>query len=146
MRRASSFAQSSSAIPGGFTYGATARDFFIPAVALFGGMVVAEGGGVEGERRRGRGGQGEGRQDGGAGGALGVNRLLEWREMKGLVRKLEGYRKNRWEGVCVAGKGVPGVGSELPRCVGAPDRIPPHKGQHRSAGSFIRLASIPTRF
>jgi hypothetical protein len=35
----------------GFTFGATARGFFIPAAALFGGMVVAGGGGVEGERR-----------------------------------------------------------------------------------------------
>jgi hypothetical protein len=43
----------------GFTFGATARGFFIPVAAFFGGMDVAEGGGVEGERRRGRGGQEE---------------------------------------------------------------------------------------
>jgi hypothetical protein len=42
-RWASSFAQSSSAMPGGFTFGATVHGFFIPAVAFFGGMVVDGG-------------------------------------------------------------------------------------------------------
>jgi hypothetical protein len=66
--------------------------------------------------------------------------------MEGLVGKLEGYGKNRREGVGVAGKGAPGVGSELPRCAGALDRILPHRGQHGSDDSFIGLAPAPARF
>jgi hypothetical protein len=53
-------------MPGGFTFGATARGFFIPAVAFFGGMVAAGDGIVEGERRRV--GIGETRQRRGGGG------------------------------------------------------------------------------
>jgi hypothetical protein len=54
--------------------------------------------------------------------------------------------RNQRESGGVAAKGAPGVGLALPRCVGAPDRILPHKSRHGSNGSFIGLAQTPARF
>jgi hypothetical protein len=89
----------------GFTFGVTARGFFIPAAAFFGGMVVAGGGGVECERWRGRGGQGEERRSAGAGGALGVNRRGAAGN-GGVGGEIERIWENRQEGVDVTGKGA----------------------------------------
>jgi hypothetical protein len=73
---------------------------------------VAGGGGVEGERRRGRGVEEEGSQGGDAGGALGVNRRGAAGN-GGVGGEIGGIWENRRKCVGVIDNGAPGVGLVL---------------------------------
>jgi hypothetical protein len=75
----------------GFTFGTTMHGFFILTVAFSGGMVVAEGGGVEGERRRVGIGETRRRHAGGGGGCSGrelVGSGGKWRVWWGKWRDM----------------------------------------------------------
>jgi hypothetical protein len=132
-------------MPGGFTFGATMRGFFIATAAFFGCMVVAGDGGGKGERRRGRGGQGEGGEVAAREGALGVNRrgaAGNWGvggEIGGIWEKPARTRRCHYQG-------APGVGLVLSRCAGAPDINLPRRDRHGSACSFIGLVPAQARF